>query len=505
MPVILKIPLNNTKIIQLLKTFTTAEMNDFGKFIGSPFFNESTKMKNLYSVFKKAHPDFSDKNFTKENIYGKIYGTGKYDDKKLRDRFSDLLKLAEEFLAMTDLRNNEVKMKRHTLNQYAARTLKTHFDKTYGEIGEKLKKIKVKNNHFFYDEYLHLKDRELPFNNEKVTLKRLDLYESMKTEIEYFLRFLVSKMLKYYTMTRSMEKHLRFEYDYSFYLPVLKYVEENDFSKYPSITAFYHLLKLGEDPSNEKIYFNLKKLIIRTADQLEQRDKILIFTELFNFAHLIFLSGNEKFSKERYEITKLEMKYRTYPVENGFMYRNTFMNFLQLALLHGTVAESEKVLKDHIKLVAEENRDDLLTMSQGLIAFKKRNYRLAEKMLSSIKIKSKDFHAYVVIRLFLAKAYYELGEFENLLTLIDAFKHYMTSNDMIPEAYTSRYMNFMHVLLRLTNAALEIDPDKAEFNIAKLKKDINGMSLSELGQNTPWLQMKIGELEKKFPRKRNLK
>ena len=106
--------MKNTKLIQLLGTFTTAEMNELGKFVRSPFHNESPKMIKLYDALKKYHPDFENKKFTKENIFSMIYSSRRLGvPATVDDVFDGLLKkgvlpkkailLAEEMKGMRNV------------------------------------------------------------------------------------------------------------------------------------------------------------------------------------------------------------------------------------------------------------------------------------------------------------------------------------------------------------------------------------------------------------------
>ena len=47
-------------IIKILKSFSEDEINEFGKFLNSPFFNNHSTLTRLYAELKKHHPDYSD-------------------------------------------------------------------------------------------------------------------------------------------------------------------------------------------------------------------------------------------------------------------------------------------------------------------------------------------------------------------------------------------------------------------------------------------------------------
>ena len=49
---------NKLNLIKLLREFTPREMNNFGKFVRSPFFNNQSTLIRLFDELKKYYPDF---------------------------------------------------------------------------------------------------------------------------------------------------------------------------------------------------------------------------------------------------------------------------------------------------------------------------------------------------------------------------------------------------------------------------------------------------------------
>lgn len=65
-----------TNLVQLLKSFTAYEMNSFGKFLSSPFFNKSEKIVSYFGILEKGHPQFISEAMNKEK-YSKRFSPGK--------------------------------------------------------------------------------------------------------------------------------------------------------------------------------------------------------------------------------------------------------------------------------------------------------------------------------------------------------------------------------------------------------------------------------------------
>ncbi len=63
----------DTKLIVFLKTFSKEEINDFEKFISSPYFKKVRDTLPLLKALKKYHPEFDEKKFSEEIVFNKMY------------------------------------------------------------------------------------------------------------------------------------------------------------------------------------------------------------------------------------------------------------------------------------------------------------------------------------------------------------------------------------------------------------------------------------------------
>ncbi len=59
--------MKESKLIKILKSLSPVELNDFGEFVCSPYFNKSEKLITLYQFLKRHYPDFKDE---RAQMYG---------------------------------------------------------------------------------------------------------------------------------------------------------------------------------------------------------------------------------------------------------------------------------------------------------------------------------------------------------------------------------------------------------------------------------------------------
>ncbi len=483
--------LNRSKLLDLLRTFSNAEFIDFGKFIHSPLHNESLLMIRLYNSLKKFYPEFNSIKLTKENIYCDVYGNVKYDDKKLRDRLSDMHNLSEDYLSWLDYRKDPVKIKRHTLNQFMYRSLETDFNKKFREIQDMIDRTKVKNEYYFYSLHEQLIDKRTFYETRPLPGKRKPFYDDLSAEIDHFTLFFVTKMLIYYTLMLNRGAVLKYDFEYRMYEPIINFIEENNFDKYPLIKSYYLTLKLNKEDGSEKIYFELKKYLIKNADLIEAEDKKLIFTELSNYALKKAYKEKPEFKKERFDLMNLQLKQKTYPDENeGWMDLGFFQNYVIESAEAGKLDLTGKFLEEYSLKLNPDKRENVCAFSKGLLHYSQKKYYSALDDLSGIR--GVDFGLYIRVRTLLSKIYFDMNDYENVLTLIDSFKHYLSSNPVIPDLMVRKYSNFMNKLKKLTLISLR--PEIDDYNCHKLLKEINGCSIEEITSNKYWLLERVNKL-----------
>ncbi|MEO8209741.1 MAG: hypothetical protein ABI840_04205 [bacterium] len=484
--------MNNTKLIQLLKTFTHHEFHEFGKFINSPFHNESHMMILFYDYLKNHYPDFNGADFTKENIYKKIYSEGKYEDKKVRERFSDMLTLAEDYLAFIDLKMNHYKLKSHTLEQLAARRLDVHFNKKVKEIHTILDSKAIKDIDYYHDSYLFQRVSTDFYDNRELMGKRMHRLDDLSLEVDFFQTFFVTQMVFYYVLMKNKEHHLNYKFKYRFYEQVMSFADENNFDDNIMVKFYSLTLKLMENSEDEKLYYKLKKLFIHSAHLLGITHKVIIGTELHNVALNNFMTEKPGFEKEQFEIFKLLLEYESYSMEEGWMSREIYFNGVIISVAANDLEWAENFIKYYTLRVAPDKRENAHLYVTGLWQYTQKKYDPALDSLS--KIRGTDFYYYIRIHALRSKIYFEQAEYEKVLNLISSFKQFLTTTPAIPEMIKKRYTNYINALHKLT--LLVTSANCNEYDISKLEKEIKSFLFDEITTNKTWLLEKVSELRR---------
>src|SRR5690606_14680451 len=117
----------NTKLFQLLQTLNVYELNRFGKFLRSPYFNEDELLIQLYELLSPHFKQQTHDLLKQKNIWKALHGRQKFHSVKFARHFSDLLKKLEEFVVTDKLKQSDGGKQHGLLEHLAQNKLGKHY------------------------------------------------------------------------------------------------------------------------------------------------------------------------------------------------------------------------------------------------------------------------------------------------------------------------------------------------------------------------------------------
>src|SRR6187399_636282 len=118
-----------SNLLEIIKTFTPAEVKSFGEYVASPFFNKNESVTSLYEYIRKHYPDFEEKKMEKEHVFSRIFPDADYNDGFMRTLMFNTNKLAEEFIAYTKFNGDGFAGEKFLLESFEDRKLNKQFER----------------------------------------------------------------------------------------------------------------------------------------------------------------------------------------------------------------------------------------------------------------------------------------------------------------------------------------------------------------------------------------
>jgi hypothetical protein len=144
----------NCHFIDILKTFSPEELDDFRNFLDSPYFNKRKKLLELFDSLKSYYPFFTDESLTREIIFEKIYPDEKYNYGKINEGLSALYKLSMNYIRQTSFEKNTVYPDIVFVEELRKRSLKNIFNLKNREIQAEITQFNNLDSNLFLKQYL---------------------------------------------------------------------------------------------------------------------------------------------------------------------------------------------------------------------------------------------------------------------------------------------------------------------------------------------------------------
>ena len=174
-------------------------------------------------------------------------------------------------------------------------------------------------------------------------------------------------------------------------------------------------------------------------------------------------------------------------MEAGYMPEHTYISITGEGLIFKEFEWTEKFMNTYREKLTPDKMENAFLYCSSVLSYRKKNY--GEALRTLIKVSVNDFYYHLRVKNHLLKIYYEQGYLESALSVIDSFRHFLSTNKLIPDYIRIRFVNFVNFLSRLINARL----NNENSNILIIKKDILEVKPSQL-ENGTWLLERINKI-----------
>jgi hypothetical protein len=451
------------QLTELLKSFTAKELMRFGKFLNSPYFNNRKMMLKLFTVLKKYHPDFENKNFTKEHLYKLVYKNAEYNDSTFRNLMSDLLKLALQFLKYENIEKRESESSFFLTNEILYRNPQTLFLNQMAYIEHNINRRNKFDADYFISKYRIETERFYhSLLTRKIIKKSFATTESEKLlrGIVYILCYFVIESLKHndtllkysrtYNINKDIEAVSQFLELFNFEKIVL-FIRNNLKIDLPVIEIYHKLLKTFINVKDNSAYFDFKKTLIHNSKDLGSVDNNFLFTRLIDyciFKKNLGIDNTFDTDREIFNLLKIFIENEYYKTEmNTYLTMDLFRNVLINCIAVKELAYMEEFISNYSNKLLPKDITNVENYSFALLNFEKKNYNKALHYLNRVKF---DQFVYKLdMKNLQLKINFELGYYESAISVIDTYKHFLKNNQLLSESRKVLHNNFLSYTLKL--------------------------------------------------------
>jgi len=193
-------------------------------------------------------------------------------------------------------------------------------------------------------------------------------------------------------------------------------------------------------------------------------------------------SGQKEFQLEYFILYK-DLLNKRLIFENNELPSNHFFNVITIALRLKDFDWVEEFIESYKDSLNKKDRENIVTYTKAQLNFYKKDFSKVLELLRYVEYK--DLSRKLSSKVMLINTYFELGEIEALISLLDSFRTYLGRNTQIKKDRKERHLTFVKHVRKFVQIPRN---DKESLN--KLKLKIEG---TENLINKSWLLEKINQ------------
>lgn len=475
-------------LLEILRSFSKEDLERFDDFANSPFFNKKSSVVKLYSEIKKYAPAFEDEKLEKESMWKLLFPDKKYNYGVLKNLIHDLTKLSEEYLGYT-YREKDMDSDRNLIESLYQRNMMKILSKKMKKFYNDLNKIKRHDL-----EYFKKKLFILPYintgNNESLMVDDTRVITN-EVALKYFLlNYLPNSFHLVVEEQRTNIKH-----DHSFLRYLLQYFDkkENFFSDSFELQIYYHLMLSYLDIQDDVNYEHAYSILTKAFNTLSITDK----KNFYNILHTLCILKNDN-GKEEYNRKRLKLLMEMADKGVLFHKQNEQIPMSTYRAIVAMMCESEEydLLNNFIAKYGKTTgmiNSELSLYSDAMMTFSKREFKKCLEFTSKINFSdiansvSANYYIKNDVKILVAKSFYELNMIENLISALDAHKHFLKNANYISDINKLPVVNFI-------NNFNELIKLKSRNDIHGLQKLSRKIKNTKYMNSTKWFVKKINEI-----------
>lgn len=482
--------MQQSRLIRAINNLSSRQQEQFRNFVISPYFNQHEKTIELLEIIqaelKKKEP-----NLDREAVFKKLFPKQEYEEQKIHNVMSYLMRLYHKFLAHEHFENQQLAEQLFTLEE-AYETGRWDVFKNRAKFLEKtLEQHPSQDSQYHYVQYRfsYLRGN---YRSDHIDRAERETFQQMLIHLDHF--YLVEK-LKYSCILTAHEMVINASYDFQFLDETLRYLSQNweRFASHPTIAAYRTILLMLRQENNPQHYTELKRRLTEEFDRFAKEDVKQFFIFAFNYCIRQINQGNDDYQRELFTLYQQSL-------ENGTIYEGDqlsewdYKNITTIGCKLKEFDWTKKFIEDYKEKLPVAQQENAYNYSLAAFFFSKKSYEQAQSLLVQVHFTEVQYHLSGTF--LLVRTYYELDNTEALLSLLETFRIYVMRSKKMTTKEKKGYFN----LLRFTKKLVLLRNSSFTFSRAEFEKKLEALRQKiETTENTisrSWLLQECRNMER---------
>ena len=487
--------MHKSKFIDIVRTFSRDELKRFKDFVNSPYHNSNKNVIKIYDIIRKLAPEFGSAILEKENLFRAIYPGKKYNDTVMRILSSDLLSLAEEFLILNRSGKFPFGNSLTLLEELRDRGLDSLYQKNFNSMRSKLDNIDDTRTRYFSEFEMEIVNVDYYLRKEKQQL----ICENVLLRGEKLIYFTLIEITRHVhdliinerTFNAKFEINIVYDFVKSLdFKYLIEKIKQGRPEHYPIISIYHNLLMALLDEENDSVYNKLKESVESHLEKMSSGEIHHLLNNLESCCLNRMKFNTQKYRNEIFHVYELMLGSGTYSIVGTTdISVQRFKNILIGGINLNKLEWIEKFVNEYIGRVQPEFRESMQFYSYALLSFQRNDF--SNSLENIMKVKYEYFTLKMDVKSWMLKIFYELKYYEQALSFIDSYRHFLSKNKSLSEHFKERHLYF----LKYTGELLKMSSQSGKPGKLKLSEIRHIIGNTGNVVHKEWLIEKLNELE----------
>lgn len=481
--------MQKNKLTQLLAVLSRREMTRFKEFAFSPYFNKHEDIQALVAYLSDVYPNFNTEQCDREVIFQALFPGEPHDQSRLALIFTYTMRLLENFLIQEQHQENEYAQQLLLLKAFRLKKQYHHYEKILQSVNKQCRNITLKDDFYYHwhyqlaaeaDTYYNQMQRRQTDHNIQYKQNNLDqfyLLEKIKDACEMHMR---RRILNVDYSTRMLEAVQRELHD-----------NEAEYTREPLILLYYQIYQMltQEDTT---FYFTAFQTLQRYEHSFTKSELHYIYNYFQNYCIQHINRGEGRFMEEIFKLYKAQLK-QGLLFEDDHLSEWHFKNIVTVAIRLNEMTWVKDFIEQYKAKLPPEAQENAYRFNMASYHYAMQEYDKVLQLL--LKVEYSDLRYSLGARALLLRTYYDLEEYEALISLVQSFTLYLRRNKLMADSNREGHQNLFKFTRRAAQLRAKLgyeDDEKLQKQLNKLKESINSAGPI---LNKGWLLEKIQELE----------
>ena len=448
--------MKNGRLWEVFVKLTKKERKELSKCVRSPWFNSRESVIQLFDFLNGLSSKCTNIP-SNEELHERLFSERKYEDIRIRNTKSFLLKIIERFLSIKEMEANQTSSNVAIASVYRKKQLSHHHRQSI-EGGKKVLKEQPLRNADYYNRLYEFELEQYRTLVSQRNLKAMNLQDlSDNLDIAY-----LTQKLRQTCFLISHQKVYAADYNFGLLLPLLEMAKKAQYQTIPAISLYYHCYFALTQPEEESHFKKFKSLLITHRNEFPDQELHDLYLFATNYCIQRMNNNAPQYASEALELYKEGLK-DDLLLPNDRMPHITYSNIVTMSLFTKDYAFAEYFIEQYAPRLAPTLRQSIYSFNLARLQYQKKDFDKALPLLQQEVYK--DLLLNLSAKAVSAKIFFELEEYELLLSHLDAMNQFIRRKKVMGY-HRDNFQNFITALRKIVETP---DFNKAERQSIKEK------------------------------------